>query len=263
MESKFLLAMVILALFLASVMHLTPSPSNKTLAITFDLEYSPEENFTVSEQEWKDTVNQLVKISEENNVSFQFNVLGRTAEEYPELVRNLSQEDQGISCHTYSHLNQLKLNYTQKLEEVSKCKHVVQDVTGEKVTGNRFPYTKSEEESFQALKEAGYRWDSSKWKHNFGDSKNYKGIYEFPLASVRDDWSYFIYANESNSTKYFQNIGSYLENNEGVIVIDLHPWVLSLDKTRMEEFEEFISRVKGEVKIESLDRVYQNREKPL
>jgi len=235
------------------------------VAITFDAEYPygvPDELLEqTSEQEWLNTINEIVSIAESHDIVFQFNVLGRTAEEYPQLIKELSLS-QDISCHTYSHLHQTELNSSQKEFEISKCKERVENITAREILGNRFPYTDCDNESFTFLETYDYKWDSSLWASSLAELKpySYKGVIEFPLLTS-SDWDYFIYENKTDADKFYDILYDdiiSIKDKDAVYVVLLHPWVLSLDESRINSLDSFVKKLKeSKIKIDSLDKIYK------
>jgi len=266
-NKKFVLIILLLAILAVFVPMLIPIEDEKksTVSITFDTEYPygvPSELIDdVSEEAWIDTINSLNAMAISNNVRFQFNIAGKTAEKYPDLIRQIS-ENNDLSCHSYSHLRQTELNREEKQQELRRCKEVVENITGEKILGNRFPYTNWEEESFEVLYENGYKWDSSLWVLSLSDLQPYekKGVIEFPILT-KDDYSFFIGEGNNDTEKFYNLIEKDINEtrNQNVhYVVLLHPWVLSLDKERIKGLEEFIKRLKYDnVDIKSLDEIYK------
>ena len=101
-----------------------------------------------------------------------FFVLGWIAERYPGLVRRIQKEGHEIACHGYAH----KLVYTQSKEEfrqdIRKAKAILEDITGNEVTGYRAPsysITNKSQWAFEVLVEEGFKYDSSIFpiRHDF------------------------------------------------------------------------------------------------
>lgn len=238
-----------------------------TVAITFDTEYpygilNEELNYT-NEQKWLGSMNRIKSVAEENSLKFQFNVLGKTAEDYPNTIRELGKS-QSISCHTYSHKNQKETDYAEKEQEIGKCREILENITGNAITGNRFPYTKHDNDSFGILEKKGYKWDSSVW----ADSKDgmvpydYGNLTEFPLFFAIDDWEYFMNENRTDAKEFYGMLYEDIKiskDREITYIVLLHPWVLSIDEKRVDEFEEFVEKLRAErIEIKSLDEIYKS-----
>jgi polysaccharide deacetylase family protein (PEP-CTERM system associated) len=93
-----------------------------------------------------------------------FFVLGEVAEEQPSIVRRIADAGHEVACHSYSHT----LLYQQSPEEVardlSRARAVLQDLSGQPVTGFRAPswsITRRNLWALDAVAEAGFAYDSS------------------------------------------------------------------------------------------------------
>ncbi len=247
-------ALVIIAVLIFSyITFLLP----EKIAIAFDVEYPGGVDPAIElpdENQWKVAMQEILFIAKRNDVKFQFNILGTTAEKYPDIIKEIADEGHGVSCHSYSHADFTTLTADEKYNEVVKCKQIVENVTGKKVKGNRFPYTRWDTESFAALDKAEYKWDSSAW----ADQTIFyvpSGLTEFPIASMHDDWTYFIYQNNTDAEAFYKDFAE--DKKSGIYTIVLHPWVQSMDEKRLEELDLFIyDQKEAGTKIASLDKFY-------
>lgn len=262
MNFKFLLALCILVFILGC------QSKEPTIVISFDEEFpvgigfpdsfteAQKLAFTPNEIQWEKSLNRINEIGIEHNVKFQFNVVGVTAEDNPNIIKNLSK-NHDIACHSYSHKRQGDLTPTKAFSELKRCKEALERILGREIKGNRFPYTNYTEQSFKDLKKIGYKWDSSVW-----ESKDllfpsyYEGITEYPLGSSTTDWDYFIKENNTDADYFFSILDKDIKtlNSEQVYVVVLHPWVLALDDSRIDALERFISKHKN---IKSIDEIYK------
>ena len=241
--------------------------SNPIIVISFDLEFpvgigfpddfSESQKIQPNEIEWEKTVNRINEIGIKNNLKFQFNVVGITAENSPKLIQNISN-NHDISCHSYSHKYLAELPLDKAYVELKRCKTTLERITGKEINGNRFPYTKYNEELFKYLKELDYKWDSSEWVNREMLIPSFRsGLTEYPLAPIPDDWTYFIKDQNKDANSYFSLIEKELSNTpkDSVFVVVLHPWILAIDQTRVDALEEFIQRHKNN--IQSIDQIHQ------
>lgn len=259
---------ILFCLILVLIIACTPI-KEPIIVISFDTEYpygmgfpnsfteQEKQGFIPTQEQWENAVKRINEIGIKHKDSFQFNFVGRTVEDNPELVKEIMKNN-GVSCHTYSHKNQLDLDYESKLSELKRCKRVLEGITGKKIIGNRFPYTKYNNESFKALKEAGYEWDYSVWTDRARLRPfDYEGITEYPISPITDDWDYFVRNKNKDADKFFglldQDISKLGEDS--VYVIILHPWVLATDSLRIDALERFVS---GHKNIKSMDQIHKN-----
>jgi polysaccharide deacetylase family protein (PEP-CTERM system associated) len=90
--------------------------------------------------------------------------LGYIAERYPHLVREAHRRGHEIASHGYSHRLIYSMTPETFLEDVSKSKAILENITGEAVLGYRgpgFSVTKDTPWFFDTILKAGYRYDSS------------------------------------------------------------------------------------------------------
>lgn len=101
---------------------------SRKIAITFD--DGPHPYYT----------EQLLDGLKERNVKATFFVLGKHADQYPELVKRMSDEGHLIGNHTYSHVQLSKRNRETFKEELVKTSELIEELTGQEVQYVRPPY---------------------------------------------------------------------------------------------------------------------------
>ena len=141
-----------------------------TNALTIDfedwyqgLEIAPEE-WGRFESRIVPTGRRLLEILDRANVKGTFFILGPVAEQHPEIVRDIAAAGHEIGTHGYSH----RLIYTQTpddfREEMKRAIGVVEQVTGQKISGHRAPFFSITNRSLWALDilgELGLSYDTS------------------------------------------------------------------------------------------------------
>ena len=91
-------------------------------------------------------------------------VLGKVAEEHPQLVRSIQAAGHEVATHGYSHEKVYNLTPQRFREELRRSIQLLEDLTGDKVIGHRAPYFTITEQSLWALDilaEEGILYDSS------------------------------------------------------------------------------------------------------
>jgi polysaccharide deacetylase family protein (PEP-CTERM system associated) len=106
----------------------------------------------------------LLDLFSQRGVKATFFTLGWVAERSPELVRRIQKAGHEIASHGYSH--QLVYQQTPEVfrEETRKSKQILEDITGEAVTGYRaasYSITAQSRWALDILCEEGFTWDSS------------------------------------------------------------------------------------------------------
>lgn len=127
-----------------------------------------------------------------------FFTLGWIAERYPALIRRMQQEGHEIASHGYEHKRASAQTYGEFLADLRLSKAVLEDVTGNRVSGYRAPSFSigpANDWAFDCIAEAGYRYSSSVYpiRHDhYGapDAPRFAhdvrpGLIELPVTTVR------------------------------------------------------------------------------
>ncbi|QCT01375.1 polysaccharide deacetylase [Paenibacillus algicola] len=116
---------------------------------------------------------EVLDILKENNVPATFFILGKQAEQRPELVSRIAEEGHAIGNHTYDHdYSQLYRKFTLFWDQIKQTEEIIRSITGERPQLLRAPggtAGKFDETYFKLLKQAGYRVFD--WNADSGDSK--------------------------------------------------------------------------------------------
>ena len=106
----------------------------------------------------------LLELFSQRGVKATFFTLGWVAERSPELVRRIQKAGHEIASHGYSH--QLVYQQTPEVfrDETRRSKQILEDITGEPITGYRaasYSITAQSRWALDILCEEGFTWDSS------------------------------------------------------------------------------------------------------
>ncbi|KAB1440992.1 polysaccharide deacetylase family protein [Candidatus Galacturonibacter soehngenii] len=93
--------------------------NSKKIALTFD--DGPHPIYTP----------QLLKGLKERNVKVTFFVIGKNAQLYPDIIKQINDEGHLIGNHTYSHAQLNRLSSEKRCEEINMTNEVVHSITGE------------------------------------------------------------------------------------------------------------------------------------
>ena len=144
--------------------HILDVPSTPRLSQWESLPSHVEKNFR-----------RLLDIFAEHNVHVTCFFLGWIAEKYPHLVKEAVKEGHEIASHGYSHTLVYQMTQKEFYRDALKSKDILEDITGKPVCGYRaagFSVTEKTPWFFQALIEAGFRYDTSV----FPASRSHGGI---------------------------------------------------------------------------------------
>lgn len=133
------------------------------------------------------------------DITGTFPTCGKTAEWYPDAIRDIVDRGHELACHTYSHRLLFELDAEEERREVSKATRVLAEVTGERPVGWRSPVYSSSNRTIDLLTDYDYVWDSSFFNHDIpyileGEESS---IIEIP--SHLDDWGLYL-MNPGNDT---------------------------------------------------------------
>lgn len=106
----------------------------------------------------------MLEIFRDRQVRVTCFFLGWVAERFPELVKAAADDGHEIASHGYAHTLVYQMTPQQFLEDVSKSKQIIEDISGTEVIGYRAPgfsVTQDTPWFFDQLAQAGYRFDSS------------------------------------------------------------------------------------------------------
>ena len=111
-----------------------------------------------------DNTRRLLELFASQGVQATFFVLGLAAEKAPELVREIHQAGHEIQSHGYGHRRLHTLTAVQLRQDLTRSKELLEDITGQPVTGYRAPAFSIDMDNLWALDvlvESGYEYDSS------------------------------------------------------------------------------------------------------
>jgi polysaccharide deacetylase family protein (PEP-CTERM system associated) len=126
---------------------------------------------TVSKHDWpmlpsraERNVHRILELFEQFNVRATFFVLGWLAERQPHLVRLIHTAGHEIASHGLTHRRVCHETYGSFLQDATKSRELLQDITGQKVFGYRAASYSIDGDTLwahDALAEAGYQYSSS------------------------------------------------------------------------------------------------------
>ncbi len=137
--------------------------------ISFDLEHWY--TATLLRDEVTDPVDRIeasvgivLDVLNEHDTTATFFVVGEVAREYPTLIERVADAGHEIASHGQTHTPLFELDSEEFAEELDASAAAIETATGRRPTGFRAPnfsVTPRTEWAFDALREAGYRYDSS------------------------------------------------------------------------------------------------------
>jgi len=234
-------------------------------------------------------VEALLALFAQHGARATFFVLGWIAERYPQLVRRIAAEGHEVASHGYAHLRATDQTPEEFLQDISRAKKMLEDITGTAVAGYRAPSFSIGEANpwaFERIARAGYRYSSSVYpiRHDhYGvpDAPRFPyrtphGIVEIPISTARalqhnfpaGGGGYFRLLPYAVSRWAIRNIN---EKDGQPAIFYLHPWEIDPGqprvaragvKTRLRHYlnlhrmEARLKRLMGDFLWDRIDRVF-------
>lgn len=223
----------------------------------------------------------LLDLFDEHSVKGTFFILGSVAEEHPQLIKEISNRGHELASHGYSH--QLVYSQTPETfrEETRVSKEIIENLSGQKVSGYRaasYSITRKSLWALDILGELGFTWDSSIFpvihdRYGIPSSpktpykiltENNHTITEYPLTSA----SVLGYRLPAAGGGYFRLFPyrffqwlfkqASLETQSGCMFY-LHPWEIDADQPKVKG----LSQLSQFRHYNNLDKCYNRLEKLL
>ncbi len=135
--------------------------------ISVDVEDWPQStwdrNLPISERAAQNT-RRLLHLLRETEVRATMFVLGKFAERFPSLVKEIQADGHEVACHGYGHLEVGRQSPDEFLADIRRSKDLLEQIIGEPVKGYRAPDFSIVHDTLWALDtlaEAGFEYDSS------------------------------------------------------------------------------------------------------
>lgn len=107
---------------------------------------------------------QILNLLDKHQTKGTFFVLGKVAEDFPFLIKEIAVGGHELGVHGYHHYQFFKMSREKAFEEISMAKKLIEDISGEEVLGHRAPafsITPETEWGLDVIAEAGFTYDSS------------------------------------------------------------------------------------------------------
>ena len=128
------------------------------------------------------SVERLLRLFEDHHTRATFFCLGWMAERMPRLVRECQAAGHEIGSHGYAHVMARPTNRALFQKDITRAKHILEDITGTEVPGYRSPGFSVKNDNpwfFDVVAESGYRYDASVFPAYHGHG-GYHGICPTP-----------------------------------------------------------------------------------
>ena len=197
-------------------------------------------------------IERILQLFDDADCKATFFTLGWVAAKLPKLVADIAAQGHEIASHGFGHSRVWTQTPKQFLEDVSRARNILEDVSGKSVIGYRAPSFSVSGESLWAhevLHEAGYRYSSSVYPishdhYGFPAAPRFpfrfveNGLLEIPLTSIsmgNKNWpcaggGYFRLLPLTYSRWALKRVNSV---DRMPTVFYFHPWELDPDQPRV------------------------------
>jgi polysaccharide deacetylase family protein (PEP-CTERM system associated) len=131
-----------------------------------------------------DNTRRLLDLLGEAGIRATMFVLGKLAEKFPEVVREIQAAGHEVASHGYGHVEIFKQSRGDFAQDLARSKDLLEQIVGQRVRGYRAPDFSIVRDSLWALEvlaEQGFEYDSS----IFPVRRPRYGIPDWPLAPTR------------------------------------------------------------------------------
>lgn len=105
-----------------------------------------------------ETTPKILNLLKEQNVKATFFIIGKEAEKYPQLVKQINDEGHLIGNHSYSHSNFLPFFWSRKLKkDFKKAEGILKDITGKETVYIRPPFGATSPSYYKLLRKTSYK----------------------------------------------------------------------------------------------------------
>jgi polysaccharide deacetylase family protein (PEP-CTERM system associated) len=226
-------------------------------ALTFDVE-DWYQGIEIGMERWSEFekrlhigVNRILSMLESANTKATFFILGRCAEEHPDLIRAVAAGGHEIATHGYSHSKIYDLTPETFDAELARSIERLASVTGKKILGHRAPYFSITERSLwglDVLRKNNIRYDCSiypgvNYRYGIADAPEQPymiekhGMPEFPVSVMH------VAGKKVGLGGAYFRILPYFMTKNGIRAINasgrpaifyLHPWEFDPSHPRVE-----------------------------
>ena len=124
-------------------------------------EVVPRASWETRERRVDRNTRRILDLMAERGARGTFFILGWVAERHPDLVRRIAAEGHEIASHGYGHELVYALSPEEFRSDVLRSKQILEDVSGQRVTGYRAPCFSITNWAVEILQDMGFEYDSS------------------------------------------------------------------------------------------------------
>ena len=141
-------------------------------------------------------VPRILNLMDEYGLKASFFIPGFTAEQYPDLVKEILARGHEVAGHGYMHLRPAELTLEEEIEDLDRGLEALEKAAGQKITGYRVPGGEASNHSMSLLAERGIIYDSSLMDDDapYMIETSNGNVLQIPFHWLLDDFPYYAYA---------------------------------------------------------------------
>ncbi|GAB3248739.1 XrtA system polysaccharide deacetylase [Chitinimonas naiadis] len=194
----------------------------------------------------------ILALLEARQAKATFFTLGWIAERYPQVVQRIVAGGHELASHGYGHQRASELSEADFLDDITRSKQLLEDLSGQEVKGYRAPsfsISTANLWAFDCLEKAGYRYSSSIYPiqhdhYGMPDAPRFahqvrKGLLEVPVTTARlfdRNWpasggGYFRLMPYQMSRWLLQRVNQV---DQQAAIFYFHPWEIDAEQPRID-----------------------------
>lgn len=140
-------------------------------------------------------VPRILNLMDEYSLKASFFIPGFTADQYPDLVREIIARGHEVAGHGYMHLRPAELTLEEEIEDLDRGLEALEKAAGQKITGYRVPGGDASDRTMSLLAERGIVYDSSLMDDDapYMIETDNGNVVQLPFHWLLDDFPYFAY----------------------------------------------------------------------
>lgn len=227
-----------------------PWPYRFAIVFSFDCEGTYGGGKTIKGE--TEVVPRIANFLAKNNLKGTFNFVGKIAEEFPEIVKQVYELGHDVAGHGYSHVFLDGLSESKQREEIEKTIDAIENACGYRIMGWRTPYLTYDKVTFDILEDLNFKWDNSWSRSLWGknpfepilEEKHYK-IVEIPVDDVHYDTGLYRWNSPPEEIKHLwiNHIGVTAKEYSLYVFLN-HPVTMAMDIKRVKIVENLIKFAK-------------------
>ncbi|MCK4589882.1 MAG: polysaccharide deacetylase family protein [Nanoarchaeota archaeon] len=208
-------------------------------------------------------VHRILELLKKENVKATFCIVGKVAEQYPELIKKINGQGHEIAIHGYHHKPYVDMTEEEEREDIIKTAQLLESLTGKKPVGNRTPLWNPSPRTIKILEEHGFKWNSDFLNDDIPYFHPESTILEIPPSAALNDWAQltqFRLAPKDMKKVWFDEFDTLYKEGKS-FVLTLHPFDMGRPSRLivLRELIEYIKKHENAEFMRCIDLVKQHQ----